>query len=129
MAERSRTEFARAVHPSNDAACGEVVGDALDERRLVEILDGLAVLSRRPREMLSVDGWTPERMVGHLAIRITEIDPVCVQRRADRAPRVAGRRRHEQPIESRLGEDACVCDAVERHAAAEAEIAQPRFAP
>jgi hypothetical protein len=36
VAEGARAELARAVHPSDDAAGGELVGDPFDQRRLVE---------------------------------------------------------------------------------------------
>ena len=41
----------RAVHPADDAAGGEIVGDALDQRGVVELFDGLAVLARRARQL------------------------------------------------------------------------------
>ena len=50
--ERARTELGRAIHPSDDAAGGEIVGDALDERGVVELVDVLTVLARRARELL-----------------------------------------------------------------------------
>src|SRR5207249_2936698 len=62
VAERARTEFARAIHPADDPAGGKVGGDALDEPRLVDVLDGLAVLARHSRELVGVDRRTPERM-------------------------------------------------------------------
>ncbi len=74
MAERARAEFARAVHPADNPSSGEIVGDALDQRRLVELLHVLAVLTRHAGELGGIDGRTPERMIRQLAIRIAEVD-------------------------------------------------------
>ena len=63
-------------------------------------------------------------MIGHVAVRVAEVDAVGIERRAQRAAGVAGRGRHEHPLEAGLGEDPRVGDAVERHAAAEAQIRQ-----
>ena len=70
----------------------------------------------------------PERVVGHVAVGVAEVDAVGVERRAERAAGIAGRRRHEHALEAGLGEDARVGDAVQRHAAAEAEIRQAGLA-
>ena len=128
MAERARAELGGAVHPADDAAGGELVGDPFDQRRVVELFDGLAVLARRPRQLLGVDRRSPERMIGHLAVGVAEVDAVGVQRRAERAAGIAGSGRHEHALEAGLGEDPRVGDAVERDAAAEAEIRQAGFA-
>src|SRR5439155_25265867 len=114
--------------PPDDAARCEVVGDTLDQLRLVELLHALAVLARRAREIVCVDGGTPERMVGYLAIWIAEVDPVRVQRGAQCTAGIAGRRRYEYAVESRFGQNACVRHAVERDAASETEIGQARIA-
>ena len=71
---------------------------------------------------------SPERMIGHVAVRIAEVDAVGIERRAQRAAGVARRRRHEHALESGLGEDPRIGDAVERHAAAEAEVRQAGLA-
>ena len=51
MAERARTELAGALHPADDAPGGEIVGDPLDQRGLLEFLDDLTVLARGPRQL------------------------------------------------------------------------------
>ena len=129
MAERARAELAGAVHPADDAAGCEILGDALDQRCFVDLLDELTVLARDARELLRVDRRPPERMIRDVAIRIAEIDAVGIERRAERAAGVAGRRRDEHALESGLGQDPRIRDTVERDAAAEAEVGQPGLAP
>ena len=124
MTERARPEFARALHPADDATGGELVGDAIDERRLVECFDGLAIFACRARELGPVDRRTPERMIGYIPIRIVEVDPIGIERRAQRAAGITWCRWDEQPLESGFGQDPRVGDAVERHATAKAEIGQ-----
>src|SRR5438552_7217078 len=128
MAERAWTKFTGTLHPADDTASDEIVGDTVDEQRVVEFLDALAVLPCSSRKASAIDGGTPEGMVGHVAIRVVEVDPIRIQRCAQRTSRVAGRGRDEHAIESRLGENARVRDTVECHAATEAEIVQARFA-
>ena len=84
MAERPRAELGRAVHPADDAAGGELVGDPLDQRRLVELFDRLAVLAPPRASSLRVDRRSPERMIGHVAIRVA-----ANRRGRHRAPRRA----------------------------------------
>src|SRR6266540_5651692 len=126
--ECARTEFARPLHPPDDPPGGEIIDNALDQRRLVELLYALTVLARRSRETGCIDGRTPEWMIGHVAIGIAKIDSVRVERCTQRASGIARRGRHEQTIESGLGENAGVRDAVQCDAAAETQIGQPRFA-
>src|SRR5579862_4440134 len=118
MAEGAGAELRGAVHPADDAAGGELVGDALDQLSLAKLFDLLPVFSRRPRQLVAVHRRPPERMIRHVAIRIAEIDPVRVERGAQCTAGIAWRRRHEDALEARLGENARVRDAVERHAAA-----------
>src|SRR5262249_10665775 len=95
MAERARTELTGPVHPADKAAGGKVVSDALDEGRIVEHFDLLAILAGRPGQARAVDRRAPERMVGHIAIRPAEIDPIGVQRGATRTTGIAGGGRDE----------------------------------
>ena len=67
-------------------------------------------------------------MIGHLAVWIPEVDPVCVEGGAQGAAGVAWRGWHEHVVESRLGQDAGIRHTVESDAAAETEIRLPRFA-
>src|SRR5207253_5252837 len=67
MAERAWSELACALHPPDDASRGELVGHALDERRLVQLVDRLAVLARRAREVAGAHRRAPERMIGAIA--------------------------------------------------------------
>ena len=55
VAQSARTELGRAVHPADHAAVVQRVGRPLDDRRVVELLDGLAVLARGPGEFVCVD--------------------------------------------------------------------------
>ena len=129
MPERARAELGRALHPADDPVGGEIVGDPRQQRLVAEFLDQLVVLAGGSREVSRINGRTPERMVGHGAIGILEVDPVGVERGAQRAAGIARRRRHEDAIEPRLGEQPRVRDAVQRHTAAEAQVAQSRLLP
>jgi hypothetical protein len=68
-------------------------------------------------------------MIGDVPVGILEVDAIRVERGAQRAARVAGRRRHEQALETGFGEEPCVGHAIERHATAEAQVGQAGFAP
>ena len=128
MAEGARPELGRAVHPADDTSRRELAGDEIEQRRLVELLDALSILTRRAGELLRVDARSPERVIGHLAIGVAEIDAVRIERGAKRAAGIARRRRHEHAIESGLREDSRVGDAVQRNAAAETQVAQAGLA-
>ena len=67
-------------------------------------------------------------MPGHLTVRLREMNPIRVERGAERATRIARRRGHIDIVESGLAENARVGDAVERDAAAVTEIAQSSLA-
>ena len=51
MAERARTELARAIHPTDDAAGGEKIDRPLHERRVVELFDELIVFASGARQL------------------------------------------------------------------------------
>ena len=53
-----------------------------------------------------------------------QMDPIRVKRRTQGAAGVTGRRRHQDALETRFGEDAGIGDAIERHAAAKTEVRQ-----
>ena len=124
---RSRISPACAIHPTDDASAGELVRNPLDERRVTELFDRLAILARRLREFLRIDLRAPEGMIGHVLIRIAEVNAVGIERRPDRASRIARRRWDEYAFEARLGKDSRVGDAVQRDAPAQAEIRQAGF--
>ena len=128
MAERPRAELGGAIHPADDAAGGELVRDPFDQRRVVELFDDLVVLARRPRQLLPVDRRSPERMIGHVAVRVAEIHAIGIERRPERAAGIAGSGRDEHALEAGLGKNPRVRDAVERHAARQTEIRQAGFA-
>src|SRR6516164_1673430 len=66
-------------------------------------------------------------MIGHVAVAPAEVDPIRVERGAERAARIARRGWHEHAIETRLREDPRVGHTVEGDTAAETQIREPRF--
>ena len=128
MAEGTRTELRRAIHPADDAAGGELGGDVFEQISVDELIDDLAILASGARELPRIRTRTPERVIGNLAIRMTEIDSVRIERRAERATGIARRRRHEDALEAGLGEDARVRYAVQRDATGQTEIADAGLA-
>ena len=128
MTERARAELEGTVHPSDDTTGREVVSGLSNQAVIVfALLDRFAILGCEPGQLDSVGGGPPERMVGHVAIGIAEMDAIRVQGGPERAACIAGRRRNEDASEARFGEDAGVGDAVERHPASQAHIGQPRL--
>ncbi len=87
----------------------------------------MSVFARQPCQFNSVDCRPPKRMIRHLAVRIAEVNAVGIKRGAQRAARIAGRRRHEDAFEARLRQNSRVGDAVQRHATAQAQIRQSSF--
>ena len=83
MAERARSELGGTLHPADDATVGELVRDSFDEHRIVQLLDDLFVLTRRPRQVLAVDRWPPERMIGHIPVRVTKVDAIGIERSSE----------------------------------------------
>ena len=66
-------------------------------------------------------------MVRDIAVRVAEIDPIGVERRSQRAARIARRRWYEHAFEPRLGENPRVGHAVQGDAAAETQVGQAGF--
>ena len=93
VAERARAELGGAVHPADDAAGGELVARCVRCSAVVARRLSTARPSSRAdaRQLLGVDRRTPERMIGHVAVGVPEVDAVGVERRAERAAGVAGR--------------------------------------
>ena len=118
-----------ALHPADDAPGGELVRDPLDERRVLELFDGLIVLARRPREFLRVHGRAPERMIGHVAVRVRRsrsgLRRAPHPARSRHRPERGGTNTRSNPTSARMPR---VGDAVQRDAAAEAQIRQPGLA-
>src|SRR5262252_6241905 len=109
MAERPWAEFGCALHPADNPSGCQLAGDPRDHGRVVrERLDRLSVLRCDACQLLAIDGWSPEWMVRDIPIRIAEIDAVGVQRGAKRTAPIARRRRHEQALEARFGQDPCI---------------------
>ena len=125
--ERARSEFQSAIHPPDDAAGDEIVGDPIDQFRVVQFVPGLTILTRQLRQRGLLHRRSPERMVGDLAIRIAEVNAVGIQSGAQCTAGISGGWRNEEPLETRFGEDPCIGDTVQRYAAAHAQIGQTRF--
>src|SRR5205085_10738390 len=126
MAERARTEFAAAFDPSDDASPAQLAGDPADDLAVVaQPIHGQAVLPRDARDIPGLGA--PERMVGHLAVKAAEVEAIDAERGPDGAAGVAGRAGNEDAGEPRFAQDARIGAAVERDAAAEAEVVEPRL--
>ena len=80
--QRTWSKFQSSVHPSDDTAGDEIVGNPIDQFRVVEFIAGLAVLTRQLQQRRSVHRGSPKRMVRDFAIRIAEVNPVGIQSRA-----------------------------------------------
>ena len=91
MAERTRSEFAGAIHPPHDATRGEVAGNTFDEQAVLELVHVLVILARGAREMGAIDRRTPEGMIRHVTIRVVKVNPIGIQRRAQCAPGISRR--------------------------------------
>ncbi len=66
-------------------------------------------------------------MVGHFAVWIAKMDPIGIERGAQRAAGVARGRRDKEALETRLSQDSCVGHTVQRHTATETQIGQTGF--
>src|SRR5262245_37410793 len=127
MAERSRSELAGALHPANDATGVECVRDSLDQLWIGEFLDVLTILPRYAQQILRVHMGAPEWMIRQVPVRLAKVHTVRIERRAQCAAGVAGRRRDKHAFEAGLVKDSGVRHAVESNAAAETQIRQARL--
>ena len=126
MAERAGTELGRALHPARPPPLRRAPprSPRREPRRWASTECGKPSSAAMRASSSASATRTPERMIGNLAIRLSEMDAIGVEGRAQRAAGVARRGRDEQPFESALREQPRVGAAVERHAAAEAEIGE-----
>ncbi len=127
MSERARPELARAVDPPHDPSRAQLVRDAREKLRLGGVLGGEPILGGETRQLGRLRLGSPEGMVGHLPPGIAEVHPVGVQRGAEGAACVTWSGRHEHALEPALAQDARVRAAVQRHAAAQAQVRQARL--
>src|SRR6185295_15910050 len=104
VAEGARPELAGILHPADDPALGELLRDAADHLRLREALRLEAVFRRDAEEVGGVRIGSPIRVVGDLPVRPPEVDAIGVERRAEGAARIAGRRRDVQVAEAGLAQ-------------------------
>src|SRR5260370_34794341 len=102
VTERARAELEGAVHPPYNTTCGEIVRNLTDQPIVIELIDEMSVFSCQPSQFTSVYSRAPERMIGRLAVRIAEVDPVRVERRAQRTPGIARTRRANKTLTTRL---------------------------
>ena len=128
MAERARAEFESPIHPADDRALRQLGGDLLEQPLVIDLVERQPILAGDAEQRLRIDRRPPIGMVGEVAVGTAELDAVGMERGAERAARVAGRGRHEDPAEAAFAEHAPVGDAVERHPAAEAEIVEAGLA-
>jgi hypothetical protein len=122
MTQGTWTKFERAVHPADNAAVGKILRDALNETRIVHILNRQAVFSRKLHQRIGFHAWPPKGMIGHVAIRISKVNAIGIERGTQSATRIAGSRRHEYSFKPRFTQNALICNAIQRHAAAKTKI-------
>src|SRR4029453_7597630 len=127
MAERAGAELGSTLHPADDATGGELVRDSFDEHRVVEFVDHLIVLTRRPRQLLAVDRWPPERMIGHIPVWVAEVNAIGIERSSERTARIARSGWDEHAFEAGLGKNPGIRETVERHTTSETQIGQAGF--
>src|SRR5258705_9026525 len=99
----------------------------MDERAFREFLDALSVFACEAREFRSIRRRSPKRMIRYIAIGISKMNAIGIERRADRASRVARCRWNEYALEARFCENASVGHAVQGHAASQTQIGQSGF--
>ena len=128
VAQSPRSEFGGAIHPADDTARGQIVGDPLDQRVLVQFFDKLAVFVCHFCQPGPVNRRPPERVIRDFAVRVAEVDTVRIERGAERAAGIAGSGRDEDALEAGLGKDPCVGDAIQCHTAANTKIRHARLA-
>ena len=106
VAERAGAELERAVHPADDLARRRASAATLFDQSAPSL--GMRRQSgSRPRaatraSSAASDDGTPERMIGDLAVGLSEMDSIGIERRAQRAAGIARRGRDEQPLEADL---------------------------
>src|SRR5205823_13338388 len=101
VAKRARAEFAGALEPADDPPGGKLVRDATEKLALAgQVRDRQSVLGGDAQELGRIDLRTPEGMVGHIEVRAAEMDPIGIERSAQRAAGVAPRAGDECPLES-----------------------------
>src|SRR5438270_6461038 len=76
----ARSELKSALHPPDDAAGGQVAGNLIDERAILEFLDALTVLAGQPCQLRSINRGSPKGMIGHIAIWISKVNAVGIKR-------------------------------------------------
>ena len=128
VAQRARAKLGGAVDPADDAALRDLVSHQCEERRVaLELFARKPILGGQPGQLRGICFRAPIGMVGEFDVRPLEMNAIGVERGAQRAAGVAWRGGNEHALESCFPQDARVGAAVERHAAAQAEIGQPRL--
>ena len=131
-AEGARPELHAALEPADHLLARQQVRDRLAERRVVRVLlvdragpvqEAPDTVVRRPRSE-----QRPALRVRRPDLpRVVEELMPDEQRHAERAARVSRRRLDPHVVEGPLAQHPSVPDAVQRHAAGEAEVAHPRL--
>ena len=124
MSQGARPEFQCAIHPTHDVAFRQVLGHAIQQAWLVQFLHRHTVFPRQLGERIGLQGRAPEGMVGKLPVRIAEVDSIGIQRCTHGTAGIARRGWNKYPLEAGLLEDAVVGDAIQGHAAAQAQVGQ-----
>src|SRR5215472_6791824 len=83
VAQCARAELKSALHPTHDVASHQIISDLIDKRTLLEFHGEVTVFSCEPSQLRSITRRSPNRMIGYIAIRISEVNAVALQRRAN----------------------------------------------
>ena len=129
VAEGARSQLEPSLEPADHLAGLQVLDDPCHQP-VVILVPGMRDVVGPDEGVHVADAvlLTPVGVAHDEVAGLTEDHVVPDQGRAHRAAAVAGRRLDEQFLERRLAQDATVGDAVERHAARQAEALEPRLA-
>ena len=126
-AERPRTELHAPLEPSHHLAGGDAARHLVTDRGVVRQAPGGGPdASEKRSDLLVVERGTEQR--SGLAVarlnhaRLVEQLVPDEPRRAERSPRIAGRGLNPDALERSLLQDPAVADAVQRHAAGQAQV-------
>src|SRR6185437_5974755 len=131
-AQRARAELHATLHPADRLLAGERLG-GVEDHLLVGQADELgAGLGQALGDLVVLVPRAEVRAVHavHVAVelaRLAEIAVVGRERRADRAAGIAGRGLHPDAVEDVLAQQLAVGDAVQRHAAGQADVLRTRL--
>src|SRR5215470_8778793 len=100
VAKRARPELKRALHPPHDSGGRQIIGNLIDERAVLEFHGQVTVFSCEPGQLRSINRRPPKRMVGQIAIRVSEVNAVAIKSRANCASSITRRGRDKYALKT-----------------------------